>query len=114
MVSNQVTHNDKSSHQRPNDWKPRSSDESVRITAEVPLQVRRRVLREFLQQEESRQAAISASESNDLKVRRANGLPTAVAELRASNAAAVLQYIGATLKAFGDDNRDYEASGVAR
>lgn len=108
MVSQQVTHNDKSST-RSTDWARSGDDDSVRITAQVPLQVRRQILREFFEVELPRAQAIAASEANDFRVLRGNGQPHAAAELRAANATAVLQYIGATLKAFSGDNRDYRA-----
>jgi hypothetical protein len=86
---------------------PQQPTGSVRITA----QVRRQVLREHYESEQRRQQAIVASECNDLKVLRANHLPAAVAEHRAANAVAVLQYIGTNLTAYSD-NRDFR--GVAR
>lgn len=85
---------------------PESHGDSVRITA----QVRRQVLTDHLMTELVRQQAVVASECNDLKVLRGNGSPCAMAELRAANATAVLQYIGSALAAFG--NRDFKA--VAR
>lgn len=108
MVSPQATQPDSSSHST--DWTPRSESDSVRITAkDVPAQVRRQILREFFESEERRQETIAASESNDLKVKRSSGQPYAVAEVRASNASAVLQYIGSNVRVFGGhrDNRDF-------
>lgn len=100
MVTDQATQDDASSHLSPNDWQ-RSGD-SVRITA----QERRRMLTDFLRSELVRAQAIAACESNDLRVMRGNGQPCAQAELRASNATAVAQYLGSTLKAYSD-NRDF-------
>ena len=100
-MSTQATQPDNTSH--PTDWpQPRGEGESVRITAEI----RRQVVTEFLLRELTHQQAVVAGECNDLKVRRANGLPCAAAENRASNATAVLQYIGATLAGYSD-NRDF-------
>lgn len=70
-----------------------SSDESVRIT-------------EFLREELARQQVIADVECRDLKRLKQMGLPHEQAERRASNATAVLQYIGSTLRAYGD-NRDF-------
>lgn len=103
MVSPQATQPVQSPH-------PRQGD-SVRITAQVPRETRRQVLREHLADELVRAQAIAASEANDLKVLRGNGQPCAQAELRAANATAVLQYIGSTLAAYSD-NRDFR--GVAK
>lgn len=102
MVSPQATQDDNSSH--PNDW-PRSAD-SVRITAQVSDDVRREILREHYEKEYATQSVVSAFECNDLKVLRRQGRPTAQAELRASNAAAVLQRIADNLAAYGG-NRDF-------
>lgn len=77
-------------------------DDSVRITAEQ----RRRILLEHYEQEHAKQEVVSAFEVNDLKVLRGQGRPTAQAELRASNAAAVLQRIADNLAAYSD-NRDF-------
>lgn len=93
MVSQQATQNSNTPHPRPNDWQR----DSVRITDAVVA---------FLKREIVRQQAVVAGESHDLKMRRANGQPCAMAELRASNATAVLQYLGSTLKAF-EGNRDF-------
>jgi hypothetical protein len=79
----------------------------VRITAEV----RRQVLTEWLGKELATQQAVADSEARDLRVLRENHLPCAAAENRASNAIAVLQYIGTALGAFAG-NRDFR--GVAR
>lgn len=85
-------------HPRPNDWK---RDESVRITA-----IRRQGVVDHLRGELARAQLIAANECQDLRVKRGTGQPCAQAELRASNATAVVQYLGATLKAYGD-NRDF-------
>ena len=103
MVSHQTTHDSDTPHST--DWTPRS--DSVRITA----QVRRQVLREFLADELATQQVKVDSEARDLRVLRENHLPCAAAENRASNATAVLQYIGAALQAY-TGNRDFR--GVAR
>lgn len=95
-------------HPRPTDW----DRDSVRITVkDVPASVRRQILREHYEQQHANQTAVSAFECNDLKVLRAQGRPTAHAEQRASNAAAVLQHIASNLAAY-TDNRDFK--GVAR
>ena len=107
MVSPQATHNDNPSHPRSTDW---TRSDSVRITAEdVPAHVRRQILREHYEQEHATQTAVCAFESNDLKVLRGQGRPTAQAERRASAAAAVLQHIAANRAAY-TDNRDFRGS----
>jgi hypothetical protein len=84
-----------------------ASDDSVRITAAV----RHQVEVDLLTRELARQQVIADSEARDLRSLKNLGLPSASAERRASNATAVLQYIGATLAAYGD-NRDFR--GVSR
>jgi hypothetical protein len=98
-MSTQVTQNSDTPHPRPNDWK--RGDESVRITA-----IRRQGVVDHLRGELARAQLIAANECQDLRVKRGQGMPCAQAELRASNATAVVQYLGATLKAYGD-NRDF-------
>lgn len=101
MVSQQVTHDSNSS----TDW-TRESDESVRITAEIPPQVRRQVLIEHYRDEVRKQTQVEAFDSNDLRVLRRNGLPHEEALRRASNSKAVLQRFKENLAAF-EGNRDF-------
>lgn len=96
MVSQQSTQQSNSS----TDW-TRESDESVRITA-----IRRQAVIDHLSGELARAQLIAASEGQDLRVKRSSGQPCAQAELRAANATAIVQYLGATLKAF-EGNRDF-------
>jgi hypothetical protein len=80
-----------------------ASDDSVRITA----QQRRQVLREHYEQRLVHQRAVAQSERLD---RKSQGFPGEVlyttADLRVSNAVAVLQDIAASLSALGE-NRDF-------
>ena len=96
MVSTEVTQTGKSAH-------PRPGDDSVRITA-----IRRQAIVEHLRGELARAQLVAANECQDLRVKRSTGQPCAQAELRASNATAVVQYIGSTLRAYGN-NRDFGA-----
>lgn len=109
MVSSQATQPAQPPHPRPTDWKR----DSVRITAHVSDELRRRILRDHYQEEYDKQAIVSAFECNDLKILRRQGRPTAQAELRASNAAAVLQRIADNLAAY-TDNRDFGFTAVAK
>jgi hypothetical protein len=85
---------------------PESRDDSVRITA----QVRRQILREHYTERLAAQQAVAQSERLDRKAQGFPGEPLyTVADLRVSNAVAVLQDISSTLKSFGDDNRDFQA-----
>lgn len=79
-----------------------ASGDSVRITAAV----RHQVEVDLLTRELARQRVIADSEARDLRSLKKLGRPTETAERRASNATAVLQYIGATLAAYVD-NRDF-------
>jgi hypothetical protein len=77
----------------------------VRITA----QLRRRILREHYTERLAYQQAVVAAERAD---RKANGTGVPVfsrADVAVSNTIAVLQDISATLKSFGDENRDFVA-----
>lgn len=102
MVSPQATHNDKPSH--PTDWRPRSGDDSVRITAEV----RRQVLVEFLTDALTVQRAKTEGERID-RAATESASPHgffSTADLRVSNAAAVQQWIASSLAGY-TDNRDF-------
>jgi hypothetical protein len=80
-----------------------SSGDSVRITA----QVRRQVLREHYEQRLIHQRAVAQFERLDRKAQGFPGEPQyTVADLRVSNAVAVLQDISASLSALGE-NRDF-------
>jgi hypothetical protein len=96
MVSPQATQNS-----------PQSSSDSVRITA----QNRRRDIITFLREELTRQQVIADEECKDLNNLRRLNLPLAQAERRASNAVGIVQYLGSTLRAMGDnrENRDFKA-----
>lgn len=84
---------------------PESRDDSVRITA----QLRRRILREHYTERLVRQQVLVASEKADRNAQPAGEAAWTTADLRVSNTVAVLQDISATLKSFGDENRDFPA-----
>ena len=97
MVSQQSTQPAPTSHV------PQQSDESVRITA-----IRRQAVIDHLRGELAQAQLVAASEGQDLSVKRRSGQPCAQAEVRASNAMAIAQHLGATLKAY-EGNRDFKA-----
>lgn len=99
MVSSQATQDGNTAH--PTDWKPRAEGDSVRITAEG-----RRAVVKFFTDELARQQTVADFEARDFESKRKRDVPSEHAERRASNATAVLQYIGSTLRAF-EGNRDF-------
>jgi hypothetical protein len=101
MVSTQTTQNSDTPHPRPTDWQRGS----VRITA----QQRRQILREHYANRLVEQQAVVADERNDRNAQGAGEPVFSIADVRVSNKVAVLQDISATLKAFGDENRDFPA-----
>lgn len=110
MVSPQATQPDKPSH--PTDWPQQRKDESVRITAaDVPAEVRRQVLREFLADALVTQRAAAESERADRKTAEGTeGIRGerlfSFADLRVSNAVAVQQWIASMVSACSD-NREF-------
>lgn len=95
MVSPQATQPVQSAH--PN------QAEATRIA-----EIRRQAVVDHLRGELARAQAIAASERRDVRAKKESGEPGAQAQRRAENAAAIQQYLGATLRAFGD-NRDFKA-----
>lgn len=108
MVSSQATQDDNSSH--PTDWRS-----SVRITAEVPNDVRRQILHDHYEQRASYQHAVTleAKNNRDFLVARYRSNPGSVsihqvddANRQLTAARTVEQDVKATLAAYSD-NRDF-------